>query len=822
MSYFRKGRMSDKDDTTEGVVPVESHSSAEGGAFADANANEKGFGDPASKAVQEERIAEVLEKFRKAHKWDPNMDDATLQELARKAVERDVTGGVDALSKVMDDSPYPEVRAAVRNYDEDLPVNTIRMWFLAMLLNTIASALNALFALRAPSISIMPIVIQLVAYPCAWVWDMVMPNHQFSTFGIKWNLNPGPFNIKEHAAIVIMANAAFGGGTAYFTDTLTAQKIWYKHDLGIGWDVCFALSTQLTGFAIAGIMRKWLVEAGSMIWPSNLVNTAFMYALHDRTPTDPATTNGWKISRYRFFLYAFLASFVWYWFPGFIAPFLSVFAWVTWIKPNNAVINQVFGGASGMSLIPITFDWSQVAGYVLSPLMFPFHAIGNTVVAMVLWFWVVAPAIHFTGVFEGKHLPMSDSNTYDNTGAVYNVTKILTSEYTLDEAKYHNYSPLYMSTTFILSYGLSFGAVSAAIVHTIIYNGREIVSVFRAQDGDIEDIHTRLMKKYKQVPWWWFAILGVITTALCFVSALVWDTHLTWWAVIVSLCIPLIFTVPFGMIQGATNVQLGLNVLTEFMVGYMLPGKPLAMMMFKTFGYITMSQALGFVQDMKLGYYLKVPPVTMFWTQLVGTFWSALVQLGTILWAFGNIEGVCQPDQPNHYTCPNGKVFFNASVIWGLIGPGRLFSAGSLYGSLQWFWLAGAVCPVIAYVVARKWPKSGARFFSAPLLFGGTGQIPPATPLNYLSWAIIGTIFNKYIRNKYRGWWSRYNYVLSGALDSGLAICTILIFLTLGLTQTEFPSWWGTRIAEDTMDMAGTAVLEPMAPGQKFGASSWH
>jgi hypothetical protein len=33
-------------------------------------------------------------------------------------------------------------------------------------------------------------------------------------------------------------------------------------------------------------------------------------------------------------------------------------------------------------------------------------------------------------------------------------------------------------------------------------------------------------------------------------------------------------------------------------VGYFLPGKPVAMMIFKTFGYITMFQALAFVGDL--------------------------------------------------------------------------------------------------------------------------------------------------------------------------------------------------------------------------------
>lgn len=61
--------------------------------------------------------------------------------------------------------------------------------------------------------------------------------------------------------------------------------------------------------------------------------------------------------------------------------------------------------------------------------------------------------------------------------------------------------------------------------------------------------------------------------------------------------------VPIGMVQAMTNIAIGLNVITEFIVGYMTPGRPLAMMMFKTYGYMTMYQGLSFVQDLKLGHY---------------------------------------------------------------------------------------------------------------------------------------------------------------------------------------------------------------------------
>ena len=133
-----------------------------------------------------------------------------------------------------------------------------------------------------------------------------------------------------------------------------------------------------------------------------------------------------------------------------------------------------------------------------------------------------------------------------------------------------------------------------------------------------------------------------------------------------------------------------LTNLLEFIIGYMQPGRPLAMMMFKTYGYITMTQALAFVQDLKLGHYMKVPPRLLFSAQTIATIWSCFVQIAVLQWALATIENVCDRHQANNYTCPGGRVFFNASVIWGLIGPARIFSPGQIYGGLLWFFLGSS------------------------------------------------------------------------------------------------------------------------------------
>lgn len=60
----------------------------------------------------------------------------------------------------------------------------------------------------------------------------------------------------------------------------------------------------------------------------------------------------------------------------------------------------------------------------------------------------------------------------------------------------------------------------------------------------------------------------------------------------------------------------GLNVITEYIMGIVYPGRPIANVCFKTYGYISMSQAISFLSDFKLGHYMKIPTRAMFIVQV--------------------------------------------------------------------------------------------------------------------------------------------------------------------------------------------------------------
>ena len=68
--------------------------------------------------------------------------------------------------------------------------------------------------------------------------------------------------------------------------------------------------------------------------------------------------------------------------------------------------------------------------------------------------------------------------------------------------------------------------------------------------------------------------------------------------------------------------------------------------------------------------------------------------------------------------------------------------------------------------------------------------------------------------------------VLSAALDSGVAISIVVIFLCLQYPKNgtigadNVLTWWGNVVYTTTADALGTP-LRVLAPGETFGPSTW-
>ncbi|KAF5380630.1 hypothetical protein D9615_004759 [Tricholomella constricta] len=734
-----------------------------------------------------------------------------------------------------EDSPFPEVRASVSNIDDpDMPALTIRMWFVGLLLCMISSALNVFFNFRSPAPTVVPLALLLISYPFGKFLAFTLPittyripipnlpssvipipNANTSRIGlffinlfrpltypraIEFSLNPGPWNIKEHVLVFIMANVAVGN--PYALNAVVVSEVYYELHLGYWFALVLVLATQLTGFGLAGLCRRFLVWPASMVWPQNLVACTLLNTLHAEDEDDGVGMSlgrggGKGMSRYRFFMIVMIGSFFFFFLPGFLFEALSVFSFVCWAAPENIPVNQIFGVHSGLGFSVLTFDWTQISWIGI-----PWWAEVHIFLGFVMFYWILTPALYYSNAWSLAYFPISANEPYDLHGNVYNITRVLTKDDRFDIDAYNDYSPLYLPATYAMTYLLAFALSTCVIIHTLLYHGRSLLNGIKKMKVESDDIHAKLMRNYPEVPDWWYMSAFCFFFCMAVIAVEVWSTKVPVWALVLAIILPVIYILPSGFIYAMTGQGITLNILAQIIPGTLLPGNPLANMVFKAYSVQTLTEATSFVQDLKLGHYIKVPPRATFLVQLIATILAAFVQVGVKTWIFANVQDICDPNQKSQLTCPHNQVFFTASAVWGLIGPSRQFGVGSIYHPHLYAMVIGVFLPIPFWFWQRRYPNSWIKYVSTPVILNGVSGIPPATGINYSSWFAVGFIFQYFIRKKNFAWWSKFNYVASAALDSGTVISLMFIFFSL-----QFPrngsitlDWWGNWVHQRTAD----------------------
>ncbi|KUI68617.1 Glutathione transporter 1 [Cytospora mali] len=795
-----------------------------------------------------------------------------------------------------DNSPYPQVRASVSPYDNTtLSISTPRMWTLSVLFSILGSSTNLFFSLRYPSVSITPVIALLLVHPLGLIWDLTLkrrddPPEEFIDGNLTGDAEPstpsyegrpvlssiprsrlgrlrlwlaqGRWNEKEHACVYVSSNVSFG--FAFATDVIVEQTQFYKQDASIVYQLLLTLSTQILGYAFAGLTRRFLVRPSGMIWPSTLMSAAMFTTLH-KEENKPA--NGWRISRWNFFYVVWTVAFLFYFFPGLLMPCLSYFNVITWFAPKNVVVANLFGVSSGLGLFPVTFDWAQIA-YIGSPLLTPFWAAMNVVGGLVIVMWIIAPIAYYRNWLYSSYMPILSAAVFDNTGKVYDVSKILTKDFVFDKEAYRSYSRVFLPITYVLSYGVQFAGLAALLTHTACWHGHDIWTQWtrswkevkedskatyqplpgepedhpsrRSHDNsgrqnpnmstsnsgleslmNREDVHNRLMKRYKDAPITWYLITFATMLLVGIFVVEFYPVHLPWYGLLLALGICTVLFIPIGIIMAVTNQHSSIYLICQLVCGAVFPGRPVANMVFVTYGYISSSQGIKFAADLKLGHYMKIPPRTLFWVQMIATIVSSLTQIGVLNWMFANVPGICTAEAINGFTCPLARVHFNGSILWGVVGPAEFFGPNATYRPLVWCFLLGAVAPIPLYFYSRNKKHSMVRKINLPVLFGSLSWIPPATGLNFSVWAVVCYFFNYLIKNKAQAWWAKYTMTLSAAMDSGLAFGIVVVFF--GFIYPGWMknfSWWGTEVYKQGCDWQACSY-NTVSEGSHFGPDQW-
>lgn len=147
----------------------------------------------------------------------------------------------------VDDNPIEQVRLTVSIHDDPTqPVLTFRTWVLGVASCIVLAFVNQFFGYRTNPLFVSSVSAQIVSLPLGKLMARTLPTRQFKLPFTNWSfsLNPGPFNLKEHALITIFASAGSSG--VYAINIVTIVKAFYHRSIHPIAAILLAVSTQVS------------------------------------------------------------------------------------------------------------------------------------------------------------------------------------------------------------------------------------------------------------------------------------------------------------------------------------------------------------------------------------------------------------------------------------------------------------------------------------------------------------------------------------------------------------------------------------------------
>ncbi|ORY21846.1 OPT superfamily oligopeptide transporter [Rhizoclosmatium globosum] len=677
--------------------------------------------------------------------------------------------------------------------DPNTPAFTFRSVLLGSLWVVLLSFGNTALSFRTTPFTVGANIALILSYPMGLFLSAILPT------GV---LNPGPFSLKEHVLIYIMASC---GSVPYGIDNVVAQimpDLMGNTDITFFSALGFVLVTQFLGYGLSGLTRRFLVRPTAMWWPGNLSIIALFTSFHKVDTGDVDTSKErYTMSRYKVFWIAFAAMFVYEWLPQYFAPTLQGISLLCLIagkgsgddgvlSPFNAVAGSIY---NGVGVLGITFDWTYFGSYVFTS---PFWALMVNFGGTIILQWIVAPLLYQNDVWglnqiiseDGQnpllntpHLFVGNANGTKKQGThvspkyFYDKTK----NYDLNITAYNDVAPIHITSYFALVYGSSFLTITAAISHVGLWYGKDIyrqsMNAFRQIRDEVDslDKHVKLMEAYPDVPdWAYLAFLAVSTVGALLVSIFT-PFNMPWWGIFFNIFLCAIFILPFGIVPAISGFGLYLNVLTEFVIGLMIPGQTVAVMAFNPY------------LDSRLEAW-SVPPHSTIrhgFAQFWGTLLNAIVSTAAswfMMFSSGNLL------QDPNWRYNGYQTFYSAGGIWGAIGPQRFFGIGSVYQSLLWCFFVGFASPFLPWLANKYIYKSKYWHyinFSILYTIGSAGY-----PQVFIVVPVILSFVAQYLFLRNKEFYQKYLYVIGAAFDGAGGFVSLIVSL-LFFGNISPPNW---------------------------------
>ncbi|KAJ7116417.1 OPT oligopeptide transporter [Mycena epipterygia] len=682
--------------------------------------------------------------------------------------------------------------------DPSLPSITFRSIFLGIGLSAFASVNATIYTFKPQNATVSQLFCLIIAYVLGTAMHSIIPSHGHWRY-----LNPGPFNIKEHTAIVIMSGTASNVATGM--EIIAALDLFYDLKLNAAVAIFQIFATQMVGYGIAGVLRTFLVYPTYAFYPNYISVVNLLQSLHWR-----GTLNAKKR---RFFWIVFAAIFFWEWIPQYPFPLLTAIS-IICLADNgrHEFVRNLFGAGSsneGIGMLSVSTSWTLITQG--TPLVWPLQTQINSYIGM--WIgYIVLTTCYYSNVFNGRNLPFMSTSLFSDEGDTYNQSMVITADYKLNATALETVGLPRYSTTYAISqlcYNLSLGS---AVTTIFIWHWPELKAAFgglrflQRGHADVDDPHYKEMQKYAEVPQWVYAALFFTSIGVgigCSYAGPNGTVLMPAWSIIFFTFFSAIISIVLGFITATTGFSISIKYAIQIMAAFIHPGQPIPVMYANLYGNSTSFQTLYLLQGTSLTLnaitfltYTKLPPRITFAVQMAGSIVGAIFNYTSLDGLFNSTIVLILFTSRVNWWCPYS--FIGASIAMGALGK-ELFAFGKPYWLIPFAMFLGLFMPLPFWLVWKYCdPKSklakSLKYLNLPIILLYIGYLPYSVNGQWTSCMIIGVYSQWWLRTRRPKWFAKYNYIMSAALDGGSqVILFILSFAVFGASgnAVSFPFWWG-------------------------------
>ncbi|WAR53222.1 hypothetical protein PtB15_2B653 [Puccinia triticina] len=578
-------------------------------------------------------------------------------------------------------------------------------------------------------------------------------------------------------------------GTTASVATLAAEMIvvydlYFDQKISLGVAFGILMSSQLLGFAWAGILQPILVYPMRNVFPETLPSVSLLHSLF--------SVGSESEDQVKFFKKSFLAIGIYEIFPTYITPAFQAINVFCLTLPKNQLITDIFGGArpfQGMGLFSFSADWTMVGG--LGPLYMPlttqFHQLLAWVISTLAFFLVYSTS-WFGGGLNQK-FPFLSASLFTADGEPYPYRHAVNPDGTANEEFIEKAGiPFYTGTFYLVQVFLSL-CLTSAVSHAVFQNYRLICSIFKKSKSSEEIDPNRIAcLKYKDFPLWGFAVIAIVAIGLTFGMSALSNSGISVPALIVSLMGSFLLTLGTGFIFAISGFVVRLSTGIQMLGGLLFPGNVFGSMWFTIYGGTSAYQGLNMLKNMKYGQYIHLPPRLVVYSQLIGCTVGSFVTLLVVKAILKNErEVLLSPHGNGVFSGAEIAAFHARAVSWGIFAR-RMFLSGQKYSAVSWGMLIGFFLPVPFFVGHKFFPRLKFDHVIVPLFFG---IIPSLYTMAYAGETmriVVGLLSQLWARR-----FHKYNYILSAALDGGTELVVFILAMAFqggGGHPVKFPTYF--------------------------------